>query len=243
MAPACAQVDNCRAVPVQPRPSTAGEPLERGARTRAAILDAAETVFAQHGYARARLEDVAARVGIRRASIVYHFRDKPELYEAVLAGVFGELLRRYERALAEPRPLPQRLEAIVDAWVSFVGERPVVARLLLWEAAEASRTSIAAPHIAPLIDTVRAAIVSGQRQRMFRAVDPVHFIFGIVGATVFFTAAPGFAPELRSRPLDRVQLDLFRREILGITRRLLGSGERPAIAGRITNDAAIRASR
>lgn len=206
-------------MPGQPRQATAGEPLERGARTRAAILDAAEAIFAQCGYARARLEDVAARVGIRRASIVYHFRDKPELYAAVLARVFGELLRRYERVLAEPRPLPQRLEAIVDAWVSFVGERPVVARLLLWEAAEASRTSIAAPHLAPLIDTVRAAIVSGQRQRVFRAIDPVHFIFGIVGATVFFTAAP----DLRSRPLDTRQLDLFRREILDITRRLLGS--------------------
>ncbi|MGH7287017.1 MAG: TetR family transcriptional regulator, partial [Myxococcota bacterium] len=50
-------------------------------RTRAAILAAAEAVFAERGFAAARLEDVAARVGIRRASIVYHFRDKRELYD------------------------------------------------------------------------------------------------------------------------------------------------------------------
>ena len=57
--------------------------------TRDQILDAAEAVFAEKGFAAARLEDVAERVGIRRASIVYYFRDKQQLYDAVLTTVFG----------------------------------------------------------------------------------------------------------------------------------------------------------
>ena len=55
----------------QPVPRTS-----RAERTRASILDAAETCFAERGFSATRLEDVAEAVGIRRASIVYHFRDK-----------------------------------------------------------------------------------------------------------------------------------------------------------------------
>jgi TetR/AcrR family transcriptional regulator len=48
----------------------------RAIRTRAAILDAAEALFSERGFDATRLEDVAERVGIRRASIVYYFKDK-----------------------------------------------------------------------------------------------------------------------------------------------------------------------
>ena len=67
-------------------------PTPKSARTRRAILEAAESCFAAQGFEATRLEDVAAEVGIRRASIVYYFRDKSELYEAVLDELFGELV-------------------------------------------------------------------------------------------------------------------------------------------------------
>ena len=54
----------------------------RWQRRRDEILDAAERVFAEKGLGAATLEDVAARVELRRASLAYYFRDKDELYEA-----------------------------------------------------------------------------------------------------------------------------------------------------------------
>jgi len=118
----------------------------RAARTRAAVLRAAERVFAEKGYAAARLEEVASDVGIRRASLLYHVRDKRELYDAVLSDVYADLEARYRRALAAPATPVERVDAIVTAWVGFVGERPPVARLLLWEAADGAhaRTMLAA---------------------------------------------------------------------------------------------------
>ncbi len=61
-----------------------GPRSSRAEKTREAILSAAENLFAEKGFAATRLEDVAEVVGIRRASIVYYFRDKHELYGAVL---------------------------------------------------------------------------------------------------------------------------------------------------------------
>ena len=51
-------------------------------------MTAAERHFAERGFEAARLEDIAADVGIRRAAIFYYFRDKEQLYAAVLDEIF-----------------------------------------------------------------------------------------------------------------------------------------------------------
>lgn len=216
--------------PQRARPSGA-----KAERTRATVLAAAEHVFAEKGYAATRLEDVAARVGIRRASIIYYFRDKRELYDTVLAGIFEELLDRYQTVLNAPASLRQRIEAIVDAWVDYVGERPTVARLLLWEAADGSRerTAAAAGRGSAVIAALVSAIHEGQRQGLFHPIDPIHFIVAIVGATVFFvTATPRLVPEWPFDPLSPEQLAAHRAELVSISRRLLGTAGTPASGGR-----------
>ncbi len=210
----------------------------RAKRTRAAILEAAELLFAERGFEATRLEDVAEAVGIRRASIVYYFRDKRELYDAVLAGVFGDFSKRAERAMLGPGSLAQRIEAAVTAWVQYVGERPALVRLLLREVADASpqRRSALLPHLRPFFELAERV------QRALRAsdldvsapVDPVHFASAIAGTTVFFVAAmPALVPDLNFDPLSPRQLERHRQDLLRIARRLLGTpGPRLARAPR-----------
>ena len=83
----------------------AARPLAKADRTRAAVLEAAERLFARRGYAATRLEDVAEAVGVKRAALFYHFRDKQALYDAVLEAAFGELVERLEPLLAGPGPI------------------------------------------------------------------------------------------------------------------------------------------
>lgn len=51
---------------------------------RKAILDAALDVFGRDGYRGGSLRQIAQRVGITEAAILYHFPSKPELLAAVL---------------------------------------------------------------------------------------------------------------------------------------------------------------
>lgn len=204
----------------------------RAERTRAAILEAAEQIFAQKGFAATRLEDVAEQVGIRRASIVYYFKDKRELYDEVLAGVFGGLLARIEKALAKPGSLAERVEQAVVAWVDYVGARPSLARILLREAASAGgETPAVVRHTQPFFEVVRRAIAASAGDPLPRAspVDAAHAASAIAGATVFFVAAmPVLVPELGFDPLTPEYLEAHREEVLRITRRLLATrGPRP----------------
>ncbi len=209
-------------IPQRPKPTHS----QRGEQTRRAILDAAEDVFAHLGFAAARLEDVAERVGIRRASIVPYYRDKNELYEAVLGDLLGDLLARIEPILRGPHPLVQRAEDAVSSWIDFLNERPTMARLLLREVADAApdRPARLVPLTRPIVETIEEILregLPGDALAEGSAIDPAHVASTVAGATIFFAAAmPVLVSEFN--PRDPQHLAAHRREVLGITRRLLG---------------------
>lgn len=55
--------------------------------TREAILDAAEFEFVERGVARTSLEQIACAAGVTRGAIYWHFRNKNDLYSAMLSRV------------------------------------------------------------------------------------------------------------------------------------------------------------
>jgi TetR/AcrR family transcriptional regulator len=210
------------------------QPARRGPRaerTRESILREAEALFAERGFASARLEDVASAVGMRRASLLYHFRDKHELYDAVLAELLHALHARVATALRAGGGLAARIERAVSAWVDFVGERPALARIILREAAGATpeRPPAILRHAANFHALAREVLDATRNDPLVRTapIDPVHFTSAIAGATVFFVAAmPVLAPDTGVDPLAPEQLAAHRAEVLRIARRLLGTSLR-----------------
>jgi TetR/AcrR family transcriptional regulator len=193
-------------------------------RTRGAILGAAEALFAARGFEATRLEDVAERVGIRRASIVYYFRDKRELYEAVLREVFGGLLEAVRQALDGSGSLGARIEAAVSAWVDYVARRPSLPRLLLREVLDAGgEAPVLRAELEPFFALVRRVVArSGDDPRVRDPrLDAAHVASAIAGTSVFYLAAlPVLVPGLDG-PLAPERLRHHREQLLRLTRRLL----------------------
>ncbi|HXJ34968.1 MAG TPA: TetR/AcrR family transcriptional regulator [Candidatus Eisenbacteria bacterium] len=189
----------------------------RGETTRRAVLRAAEAVFAERGYAGARMDEVAERVGIRRASMVYYFRDKKSLYEALLDDLFNDLPARYRAALDAGGPLKDRVLGCIDVWSAQVIDRPGLLRISLWELARAGRSRAVplASRIAPIVKLLADAVRMGQREGVFRSVDPVRYVMSVAGATAFLTLGMTLtgAPELDSEALGT--------ELRGLTRLIL----------------------
>jgi TetR/AcrR family transcriptional regulator len=211
-------------------PQPARQNGTRAESTRASILDAAERLFAERGFDKARLEDVAEAVGIRRASIVYYFKDKRELYDAVLDGVFGDFHVALEAELAAEGTLVDRIEAAVGAWVDYVGARPTFARILLREVAAGGtgEPTAALAHVAPFVGLVETFLAKHAGDELMRRmpIDPAHIAATIAGATVFFVAAmPTLVPDITFDPLSPEHLDAHRTEVLRITRRLIGTDD------------------
>ncbi len=100
----------------------AGEPPRRRSRDpeghRAAIIEAARYTFAERGYARTTLREIARRAGVTHGLITRHFSSKERLF---LAAVPGN--RDLERVAAgDPETLPDR---IAHAFVRRMETNPV----------------------------------------------------------------------------------------------------------------------
>ena len=57
---------------------------EEAQETRHRILDTAERVFLKKGVARTSLADVADAAGVTRGAIYWHFKNKADLFEAMM---------------------------------------------------------------------------------------------------------------------------------------------------------------
>ncbi|MEU3555842.1 ScbR family autoregulator-binding transcription factor [Streptomyces fragilis] len=109
----------------------AGRPVkqERAERTRAAVIQAAAEVFAEHGFSGTSVAKIADRAGVTLGAIYFHFRSKDELARYIV--------------LAQPElvvpPLPSRgLQHAVDVtltWAYQLLESPVLraGARLVWE--------------------------------------------------------------------------------------------------------------
>ena len=199
----------------------------RAARTRAQILAAAGLHFAGKGYAGTRLEDVGQDVGIGRSAVLYHFKDKKLLYRAVLDDLFGGLLEVLRASLMAKGSLAERLEDAVSGFVDFMGRHPTTARLAMRELIDLDpeiREEFQAM-ARPYIDSLERIFAEGERSGAFRPLrsDPYHFMSTIAGSTLFYVAAlPTLVEDLPYDRLSTEELNAHKRDLLDITRRLLG---------------------
>lgn len=99
--------------------------------TRERILDAAEHAFLQAGVSRTSLEQIAQRAGVTRGAVYFHFRDKADLFNAMLNRVTLPLEQQIrlsgDRQVADP--VAQVRRSFVAALKATV-EDPQVRRVI-----------------------------------------------------------------------------------------------------------------
>ena len=79
--------------------------------TREALLDAAERVFGQRGVSRTSLNHIAEAAGLTRGAVYWHFKDKADLFNAMMERVTLPLENELEGLADQPGDL---IEALVQ---------------------------------------------------------------------------------------------------------------------------------
>jgi TetR/AcrR family acrAB operon transcriptional repressor len=64
---------------------------EEAAATRRQVMEAALRVFSQNGYSSTTLDDIAREAGVTRGAIYWHFSNKADLYNTLVAEVSGRV--------------------------------------------------------------------------------------------------------------------------------------------------------
>jgi AcrR family transcriptional regulator len=93
---------------------------EARALFRNAILEAAEAVFAERGFHRSRIQDVAERARIAVGTVYNHFDEKEDLLRALLEERTEELVSELERQPADPTDFEGSLTARIERMFRYV---------------------------------------------------------------------------------------------------------------------------
>jgi TetR/AcrR family transcriptional regulator, acrAB operon repressor len=83
--------------------------------TRHALLDAAECVFQAKGVSATSLNDIAIAAGTSRGAIYWHFKDKADLFNAMIERVSLPLEHSFSAATVHADPLASLRNAILAA--------------------------------------------------------------------------------------------------------------------------------
>jgi AcrR family transcriptional regulator len=189
--------------------------------TRGRILDAALVSFADRGYEATSLDALAAGLGVRKQTILYHFGTKEALLDAVIDASAADLSDALERALAKAGPGFERVEALVKTTFRLAARRPELLGLLR----EVSRlgppaTTRLMDALEPLIERARAFLEAEMDAGNMRRQDPRLLLLSsystVIGVAteVEVLRAVGVEPTVRSLLRRRDELVEFLRSAL-----------------------------
>lgn len=93
---------------------------EDAQKTRDQLVEAAEKVFHERGVSRTSLNDIAKEAGVTRGAIYWHFKDKHDVFEAMMDRLKTPL-EMLQEAIAQPDE-PDPLGRLRDFLLYIIGE-------------------------------------------------------------------------------------------------------------------------
>jgi AcrR family transcriptional regulator len=112
-------------------PSTAPRG-EKKAATQARILDSALTLFAHRGFEATSITAIAARAGVSRAAVFWHFGDKQRLFQEACRQMLQPFVTELAKSLEEDDPR-QRLFQLFNVYEDFVSQnRSTIEAIVRW---------------------------------------------------------------------------------------------------------------
>lgn len=171
---------------------------------RAAILDAAWRLVAERGYHQVRVQDIARVCGTSTGTVHYYFPGKDDVLREALRYSVDRAFERQGAQLQKIEDGRKRLLALIEMQLPVGGQ--IRDEWSIW--LQFWSESCLNPELRPVhnsfygrwLETVVRIVKRGQRQGVFREVDPVafarHFTTVTDGAAIqLLTGAPGMTAD------------------------------------------------
>ena len=144
------------------------------------IRDAATELFAERGFARVSVQEIADVAQTHKTTVLYHFETKEALYGAVLDEALGriaEVMREFLASGFAGEGMRERMAYMLDQIHAHFAQHPAHARLLEWELLEIAAPNVYFEHFVeriylPAVKSIEKAVAMG----VIRPVDPALFI-------------------------------------------------------------------
>jgi AcrR family transcriptional regulator len=150
-------------------------PSSEGRDLHQQILESARRLFIEQGYHGLAMRQIAESLGVTKAALYYHFKDKEELFLAVLDEYLDENSRLIDRVRVEGGSCRKQVRLLVESILSQPAEQRALIRLSSQEMAQLSAPAQQAIHRAyreKFLDKIQSMLKSGIERGELRPVDP-----------------------------------------------------------------------
>jgi TetR/AcrR family transcriptional regulator len=187
---------------------------------REAILNAAEKVFAEHGFDGARIAAIAAEAGYNSSLIFQYFGDKLGLYTAVLKRIdeqAGQVRAESfepvfadEAIVSDAHTFRTLLETAIRTIFDFLVEHPRLVRIYAWEEAEGWQTyaKTSSPSDARDIELFQTLFTRAQKAGLIRpSLDPAIMVNIVTDICLSYqTALPRYQVTMKDRDFSSPEM-------------------------------------
>jgi AcrR family transcriptional regulator len=175
--------------------------------TREGILFEARHLFAEQGYEGTSLNDIAAGVGIKRASVLHHFPSKEAIYQEVFTTALQEWMEQVVEASRVPREDHgwSYVDAILTAGFRFFMSNPEFVAIVRREAVnrESKLGVDLGVALRPMFQQAAAYFEREMDAGTYRRFDPEQLLLTGYGALLSYFSDLPFTEGLLDRdPLD-----------------------------------------
>ncbi len=186
-----------------------------------AILRAAIEVFAEKGYHRCRISDVARQAGVAYGLVYHYFQDKEALLEAVFEVGWGGFLARVQEAAEGAASLDEKVRRIAQVAFEAYRRDPKAVKVILLEIAR-SPAFEQARRRSELMEVIRLSeemfVQARAAGELKQNLDPLlcaAHLFGAIEMTLT-SFVLGVVDERTDQTLERAQLQLTQTFLHGV---------------------------
>jgi len=162
------------------RGERSGRREQNKAENRTALLKAARAVFAEMGSGAASVRDIVRRTDLASGTFYNYFKDKEEIFSAVIAELSAELHARHQQGRVKAKTAEEFFRSHCSVYMNFVANDP--------ETLAFGRNNVAAirnlfdkPDLRELADALNDDIRSAIARGVLPNVDPGYLIAALSG--------------------------------------------------------------
>ncbi|OGO39201.1 MAG: hypothetical protein A2W35_16895 [Chloroflexi bacterium RBG_16_57_11] len=151
---------------------------------RQQILYTAKILFIQQGYHGLSMRQIAEALGVSKAALYYHFRDKEELLLAILDSYLDEMDTALQAIRQEQLDARRQIHALVELILFQPADQRAVIRLSSQEMAQLSlpaRQAFDRAYHRKFLDPIRLILEEGIQSGELRPVDPTVATWALLG--------------------------------------------------------------
>lgn len=157
--------------------------------TEQTIIQAANKIFLENGYAGTRMQDIADEAKINKAMLHYYFKNKESLFRMIFLENFGLLIPLINQVIEAKTSIKEKLLNIAELYIDLMQSNPKLPLFVINELSNHSDSFIAAikdsqnelPNFKQLIQEVKHAV----KKKEIAPIDPELLIVGVLALSIF----------------------------------------------------------